>query len=158
MAAGGGRRPTSPTPEREGATLMLRKWPLLLAGTVVGFVTGVIVMALGASSRSKPDEPQPPQIGGQKAPSLVREIDFDKRYDAHCSFFEKEPTVFPGCKVVGFTGPARPQKDGESGGSGYGFRAFSQHFDRWLVLELRDGRQVFVPSNSLRYLETAKVQ
>jgi hypothetical protein len=137
---------------------MSRKWLLLAAGCLVGSVA-VVVSFIASSSRPKPAESQPPEIGGQKAPSLVREIDFDKRYDAHCAFFEKEPTVFRGCKVVGFTGPANPGREPSGRGDYFSSSGgYYHHFDRWLVLELSDGRHAYIPPNALRYLETAKAQ
>lgn len=126
----------------------------LVAGCFIGFIAGVCLTTLGCGSKPKPQEPEPPSVGGQKAPSSVREIDFSKRYDLHCVLFEKEKTVFTNCKVVGFTGPATAGK--EVSGSGLSSRDYYQHFDRWLVIEQGDGRLAYIPPNSLRYLEATK--
>ncbi|MBN9518621.1 hypothetical protein J0H58_08895 [bacterium] len=130
------------------------KWYIVI-GCAGGFVAGVVVTSMGLASRPKPAGDEPPSVGGQKAPATVREIDFDKRYDVYCSFFEKEPTVFRGSKVVGFTGPANAGQE-VGGGSGLSSRGYYQHFDRWLVIEQADGRLAYIPPNSLRYLEAAK--
>jgi hypothetical protein len=119
-------------------------------GRILLFVAlAVVILVGGAAWVSFQQRPiQPPAIGGQQAPSQVREIDFALRYDVHCSFADREATVFRGCKVVGFTGPDAPA--GKFGGSSLGY------FDRWLVLELNDGRLAYIPPNSLKYMETTK--
>jgi len=116
------------------------------AGAVVAAVIATVVLV----NVLKPAGVVPPGIAGQQVPAEVRAIDFDKRLDVHCSFREQvgpanESTVFRNCRVVGFTGADTP------GGK------FSGYFDRWLVLELSDGRMAYIPTNSLQYLETAKV-
>lgn len=138
---------------------MSSKFPIVVSGVVgclAGFVAGVTVTILASASKPKPQEVVPPSVGGQKAPSSVREIDFEKRYDLHCVLFEKEKTVFKNCKVVGFTGPAQAGHTVDGGGSSLGSRDFYQHFDRWLVVEQGDGRLAFIPPQSLRYLEATK--
>jgi hypothetical protein len=115
---------------------------LFVALAVVILGGGAIWLAL------QPRQTQPPAIGGQQAPSQVRQIDFTLRYDVHCTFADREATVFRGCKVVGFTGPDAPA--GKFGGSSFGY------FDRWLVLELSDGRLAYIPPTSLKYMETSK--
>jgi len=121
---------------------------VLVVGTIV--ITTIIL-----TTRPQPAKVHPPEIGGQAAPAAVREIDFGKRYDAHCSFFEKEPTVFRGCKVVGYTGPDSAGEEGSGSGS-FSSRTANRFFDRWLVLELSDGRLAYFPPSALKYLETAK--
>ena len=125
---------------------MSRKWLLVAAGCLLG-VAAVVGSFVVSASRPKPAEPQPPEIGGQRAPSLVREIDFTRRYDAHCAFLEKEVTVFRGCKVVGFTGPATPGKESSGRGDSFSSSGGYHHFDRWLVLELSDGRMTPCPAS-----------
>lgn len=130
------------------------KLPIVFA-VLGGFVAGVCVASVGCGARPKP-EVEPPTVGGQKAPAAVREIDFEKRYDLHCVLFDKEPTVFRNCKVVGFTGPEKTGYEVSGGGSGFSSRDYYQHFDRWLVIEHGDGRLAYIPPNSLRYLEATK--
>jgi hypothetical protein len=126
----------------------------VVAAGLLGFTLGIIVTLFVRGSRPVVTEVQPPEIGGQKAPATVREIDFTKRYDVYCTFFEKEK-VFPGCKVVGFTGPEAKGHE-PSGGLSLTSRSDYQHFNRWLSLELGDGRMAYIPPSALRYLETAK--
>ncbi|HYH67575.1 MAG TPA: hypothetical protein VD866_22955 [Urbifossiella sp.] len=129
----------------------------IVAGCLGGFIAGVCFTTLGCSSRPKQPEFQPPSVGGQKAPSAVREIDFEKRYDLHCVLFDKELTVFRDCKVVGYTGPAKAGVVVDGGSSsGFSSRDHFQYFDRWLVIEHSDGRLAYIPPNSLRYLEATK--
>ncbi|MCU0702573.1 MAG: hypothetical protein MUF18_01115 [Fimbriiglobus sp.] len=108
----------------------------------------LVVGGLGAWTVFQSQQIQPPSIAGQQAPSQVRGMDFGLRYDVHCSFGDRESTIFRGCKVVGFTGP--DQLPGKFGGSSL------VYFDRWLILELNDGRLAYIPPTSLKYLEVAK--
>jgi hypothetical protein len=125
---------------------------LILTGCVGVLAGGAVGVAIGARSmRPHPEQVEPPEIGGQSAPAVVRQIDFGKRYDVHCSFFKDEPTVFRGCKVVGFTGRDVPGTEERSSFSS----SSSRIFDRWLVLELSDGRLAYVPPTALKYLESA---
>lgn len=136
----------------------MTKRTVLIAAGSVGVLAAVVAAAaaIGAASRPRPAEVRPPEIGGQQAPAAVREIDFARRYDAHCLFFGDTPTVFRGCKVVGFTGPDT-QPGGEPRSSFLSSPGSSQrYFHRWLVLELSDGRLAYVPPSALKYLETAK--
>jgi len=133
---------------------MTKRSVLILTGCVGVLIAGAVVVAsIALSKRPQPAKVQPPEIGGQAAPAAVREIDFGKRYDAHCSFFGNEETVFRGCRVVGFTGRDMP---GEAGTSSFPYSSGHQFFDRWLVLELSDGRLAYVPPTALKYLESAK--
>jgi hypothetical protein len=116
---------------------------LLFVGLAIALLVG-----WGIWSASQPRQVLPPAVAGQQAPAQVQDIDFTLRYDVHCSFADREATVFRGCKVVGFTGP--DSQPGKFSGSSVGY------FDRWLVLELNDGRLAYIPPNSLKYLETAK--
>lgn len=125
----------------------MKKWVYLILGAVLA----VAAIPICFFVLRRPPEVQPPEIGGQQTPASVREIDFTQRYDVHCSFNDKEPTVFRGCKVVGFTGPDAP-----TGGGLSGSLSARQYFARWLVLELSDGRLAYIPPASLKYLETAK--
>src|SRR3954454_2404529 len=121
---------------------MTKRGVLILVGCVgVLIAGGVVAAAVALGSRPQPAKVQPPEIGGQAAPDTVREIDFGKRYDAHCSFFGDEPTVFRGCKVVGFTGRDAPGDEGTSYSSS---RSTHQFFNRWLILELSDGRLAYI--------------
>lgn len=133
---------------------MAKQRVLILAGCVgVLIAGGAVVASIALTARPQPSKVQPPEIGGQAAPAAVREIDFGKRYDAHCSFFGDEPTVFRGCKVVGFTGRDTPGEEGTSYSSS---GSTHQFFNRWLVLELSDGRLAYIPPADLKYLESAK--
>ena len=132
---------------------MTKRSVLILTGCGGALIAGAVAVAAVALPRPQPAKAQPPEIGGQAAPDAVREIDFVKRYDAHCSFFGDEPTVFRGCKVVGFTGRDTPGVEGSSYSSS---RSSHQFFDRWLVLELSDGRLAYIPPTALKYLESAK--
>ena len=132
---------------------MTKRSVLILIGCAGVFIAGTVIVAAIALHRPQQAKAQPPEIGGQEAPDAVRQIDFGKRYDAHCSFSGDEPTVFRGCKVVGFTGRDTPEEEGRSFSSS---GSFHQIFNRWLVLELSDGRLAYVPPTALKYLESAK--
>lgn len=129
---------------------MSKRTILILAGCVL--VALLVTVATLFAVWPRPTAAKAPEIGGQSAPAHIREIDFSRRYDAYCSFFGSEPTVFRGCKVVGFTGPDSAAEEGLGLSSGYGRR----YFDRWLVLELSDGRLAYIPPSALKYLEVSK--
>jgi hypothetical protein len=90
----------------------------------------------------------PPKVGGTRAPAEVCRIDFSKPHDFHFRFgYEKgEPTVFRGCVLIGYT---TPTEDDASGSAGFGEYAHN----RWLVLRQENGRLLYVPRDSLTYIE-----
>lgn len=140
---------------------MTKRTVLIAAGCGAVLAATAAAVAVAAAFRPRTPEARPPEVGGQPAPSAVRVIDFTRRYDAYCEFFRDAPTVFRGCKVVGFTGPDEPTAGDRSGGSyllssGSGSGSGYRYFDRWLVLELSDGRLAYVPPSAVKYLEAAK--
>ena len=127
------------------------------AGVVVGILVTVLAtnFLMGPSRRS--GVAPVPEIGGQPVPAEVVEIAFDQRYDIHTSIYGVEPLTFLNCKIVGFTG-----KRGESGASHSRSGIYSEsgssyrdHFDHWLVLEQADQRYLYLPPNSVKYIEQA---
>jgi hypothetical protein len=114
---------------------------------VVSALVGLVSISGGSSA---PMPVRPPEIAGQPAPDTFIAIDFNKRYDLHCSFHgEQEPYTFRNCKVRGFTG-----KNERWGG--YGLSSGSrEYFGNWLVLEYPDGRLAYVPTNQIRFIEEA---
>lgn len=138
---------------------MSKRTVLILIGCAVVLVsvTTVVTATIVAAARARPVDPKPPEIGGQQAPAEARVIDFGRRYDVYCSLIESAPTAFRNCKVVGFTGPDAPAEE-RSDSSSHHSSSSSAHryFDRWLVLELSDGRFAYIPPNAIKYLETAK--
>ena len=126
-------------------------------GLLVGaFAAAVIVFLLmGTTRRSNVTAPVP-QLGGQPVPEEVIEINFDRRYDVHTSIYGVEPLTFLDSKIVGFTGRRGESNQVEAGmfasSSGSSYR---NHFDHWLVLEQADGRLLYLPPDSVKYVEQA---
>ena len=131
-----------------------------LAGVLVGILCTVLAINLVMGPRGRSDEKPVPEIGGQPVPEEVVEIAFDQRYDVHTSIYGVEPLTFLNCKIVGFTGKrgssgASPTNPGMFSGSGSSYR---DHFDHWLVLEQADKRYLYLPPNSVKYIEQAAPQ
>jgi hypothetical protein len=91
---------------------------------------------------------KPPKVGGTRAPADVHRIDFSKPHDFHFRFgYDKgEATVFRRCVLIGFT---TPTEDDTAESAGYGEYAHN----RWLVLRQENGRLLYVPRDSLLYIE-----
>lgn len=128
---------------------MARNRVLLLSGalSVIFFLAGYVVAS--AAGTKRPDTAPPPDIGGQPAPNVPLQIDFNKRYDAHCSLIVQGATVFKNVKIVGFTGSKEKQVNTEYSLSS----SREKYFEQWLVLEMPDKRLVYIPPSALKYLE-----
>ena len=90
---------------------------------------------------------RPPKVGGTRAPSNVETIDFDKPHDFHFRFAydRSEPHVFENCLLVGFT---TPMNDGTASPEWE-----ERQHNRWIVLQRPDKRRVYVPRDSLLFIE-----
>jgi hypothetical protein len=141
---------------------MSRRGGLFLCGSILAGLLFVALCIYVVISQPTHSEPRPPELGGQQVPAKVYEIQFDQKYDVFCSFFREEPTIYRGCKILGFTG--RGEEAARAGrGSGSGGFVFSsasgsyssQYFDHWLVLELADRRLAYIPPNAVKYIEVA---
>jgi len=130
-----------------------------------GLVLGCPVLVLciyGLTSGTAPAGPRPPELGGQQAPARAFEIRFDRPYDVYCSAYSEQPLIYRGCKILGFTGRIDDSaRAGQESGS-FAFSSSSgsgsysrEYFDHWLVLELSDGRQAYVPPSAVKYIEQA---
>lgn len=120
-----------------------------LATMVFGVTVGAMLLLI-AQAWPRRTGTIAPEIAGQPAPATVREVDFLKRFDFHCTFKgETETTVFRNCQIVGFTG----RDDQPEGGKFSSYRSF---FERWIILEQSDGRQLVIPPGSIMYFESAK--
>lgn len=123
---------------------MSKRRIILLAGGVLSGFLIVTLLIIGLVYVNRPLPPQPPELGGQKVPSKIYEISFEKRYDLFCAFFKEEPTTYRNCKILGFTG----QEEESAGSKG-------RYFSHWLVLELSDGRRAYLAPESIKYIEEA---
>ena len=126
-------------------------------GLLVGILFTMLAINFVLGPRGRSDLPLVPELGGQPVPEQVVEIAFDQRYDIHASIYGVEPMTFPNCKIVGFTGKpdatgARQTRSGSYLSSSSSYR---DHFDHWLVLEGADRRLLYLPPNSVKYLEQA---
>jgi hypothetical protein len=144
---------------------MSRRGSLILGSGVLGLLLLVVFLIYGAASRTAPQAPRPPELGGQQVPAQVYEIRFDRKNDLFCSFYGEEPTTYRNCRILGFTGRGEEtSRTGRASGSG-GFSSFSgsvsyatEYFDHWLVLRLADGRLAYIPPNAVKYIEEAAPQ
>ncbi len=90
---------------------------------------------------------RPPKVGGTRAPAKIEEIDFNKPHDFYFRFGYEKPVmhVFEACRLIGFTTPMHDETSQPEWEE-------RQH-NRWIVLERPDGRRVYVPRDSLVYIE-----
>lgn len=124
------------------------------AAGIGGIVVGVVVTVMGVyaiTSRGNRDVSRVPELGGQPVPEQLIEIEFDQRYDVHTSVYGVEPMTLTNCKIMGFTGRKGTAQSQSSGSSG--LSSSLKHFDHWLVLEQADGRLLYLPADSVRYIE-----
>lgn len=133
----------------------MRSFGVGLVGMVLGAVLAVVLVNF-VGSRGNTAGTTTPELGGQPVPEQLIEIEFDKRYDVHTSVYGVEPLTLLNCKIMGFTG----RKGGTAGGTGSGGFSASigsssvrNHFDHWLVLEHADGRLLYLPVDSVKYIE-----
>lgn len=100
--------------------------------------------------KPEPETVRPPKVGGTRAPDVVHKIDFKKPHDFHFRFgYQSDKlTVLERCVLVGFT---TPMTDGQAGA---GFEEYTHN--RWLVLRQPDGRLVYVPRDSLIYIQESE--
>lgn len=143
---------------------MSRRGRFVLLGSILVGLPLIALFVYAVAPSTTPVAPRPPELGGQKVPAKLYEIRFDRRYDLFCSFYREEPTVYRNCKILGFTGREEdsaqtgrgPGSGGYSGSSGSASYD-AKYFDHWLVLELADGRQAYIPANAVKYIEQASV-
>ena len=90
---------------------------------------------------------RPPKVGGTRAPSNLESIDFNKPHNFHFRFgYERaEIHVFEACLLIGFT---TPMNDGNQSPEWE-----ERQHNRWIVLQRSDGRRIYVPRDSLLYIE-----
>jgi hypothetical protein len=125
---------------------------LIIIGCIVAGVV-VILAVVAVRNRSDTNKPSPrlPEVVGQPVPAAVFEIDFDKRYDLHCSpVGTQSEVVLRRCKIIGSTGPGHHPSVPSPYAELYA-QALSS--GRWLVLELPDGRRAYAPPESIRLIE-----
>ncbi len=144
---------------------MSQRFIAFLVGCLTAGLLLVALLVYAVVPKPKPEVPRPPELAGQQVPNSVFEIRFEKRYDLFCSFFPEEPTIYHGCKFLGFTGRGeesnRSARSGGvfSGSSGSGsYYPESEFFEHWLVIELKDGRRAYIPPRSVKYIEEASVE
>jgi len=95
----------------------------------------------------EPKPVRPPKVGGTRAPDTVHQIDFAEPHDFHFRFGHDKgiPLIFRRCVVVGYTTPL--------GDAAEEMERWEYAHSRWLVLRQEDGRLVYVPRESLLYIE-----
>jgi hypothetical protein len=119
---------------------------------VVGLVIGLMASAVLQKHRRASQPSASPTIAGQTVAGLVA-VDFAKRYDIVTrprAAPYGEPVLFRRCKIRGLTGEDVREVGGWSSSSGRLWYGWMHH---WLALELEDGRAVYLPTDSVQYLE-----
>jgi hypothetical protein len=111
-----------------------------------GFVAFVLAVYLYLSSASRGE--RQPVVAGQQVPQTVHTIDFAKRYDLVIRGYGGEGFVYRNCRIVGFTGGRQEA----SGSDSY------QGWNRWIVLELADGRLAYIPPSNVFSIEQTAQQ
>jgi hypothetical protein len=111
------------------------------------FLLSPLAGLLLASCSTTPVADSPPELAGQAVPNENIVLDFTKRYNLVCSDGDTSKT-YQSCRVLGYTGDTVREADGS-------MKANYGHFGRWLVVQLRGGRRVFMSPSSIRFLEEA---
>lgn len=125
-------------------------WIALGSGLVCGFLFALVLMAPRPSTpvsvASSKEKPFGPAAGSQATPGL----DLSKRYNIVVrNSKSSEAVVYPEAL---FLGPALVYKS-----EGDRKVASSEElFEDWIALELRDGRQVYCPEDSIERLESVE--
>ena len=117
-----------------------RDFGLLLAGIFIGLVCFGVLRGCLFSGPGRA-----PTLGGQELPNANYVIDFSRRYNVICNDYKGTHT-YEDIKILGYTGKTVRESSG-SLSSGYGF------LERWLVVELQDGRQAYFSPSSISFLE-----
>ncbi|MBN1392880.1 MAG: hypothetical protein JW947_08775 [Sedimentisphaerales bacterium] len=118
---------------------------LLIGGIVIGAIIGFYFFVFARFLLFfTPRKPSPPKIAGVKVPSKTYEIDFSKRYNLTLDS-QHSSVTFTNCLIKGFT-QGKPQ----SSPSRY------DYFDTWLVVELSDGRVIYLPPRNVVMIEESK--
>jgi hypothetical protein len=93
---------------------------------------------------------RPPKVGGTRAPDQVETIDFSKPHDFYFRFGRDAGavTVFERCVLIGFTTPMTDDPPTP--------RWEEYSHNRWIVLKRPNGSRVYVPRDSLLYIEDSK--
>jgi hypothetical protein len=118
---------------------------LLLGGIIIGAIIGFYIFVFFRFLLFlSPRKPSPPKIAGVKVPSKTYEIDFSKRYNLTLDS-QHSSVTFTNCLIKGFT-----QGKTELSSSRY------DYFDTWLVVELSDGRIIYLPPHNVIMIEESK--
>lgn len=116
---------------------------IFVIGCIVGGAIGVSFAAFIEIALHAIKEPPPPRIAGQQVPAQTYQIDFSKRYNLILES-QRDSAKYTNCLIKGFT----TKKNVSMRGYGY--------FDRWLVVELADGRLVYLPNHRIEVIEEAQ--
>ena len=112
-----------------------------ILGAVIGFAVGIaaVVALLGRRKR------RAPQLVGVALPEWRTPIDLDKRYDIDLggAYGGQPERRLTGVRVLGYLRSDRDEARGEYVDS------------RWLVVELADGRKVYLKPHDIRRLDEA---
>lgn len=112
----------------------------LLSGILVGSVS---FAALRSCFSHQPE--RAPELGGQEVPKEKFVIDFSRHYNIILSDYRSQSKYENG-KILGYTGETVRESSGITS-KGYG------NFSHWLVIELADGRRVYLSPGNVSYLE-----
>src|SRR5207237_1388773 len=108
----------------------------------------ITVLILSCGNPQKRNEPV--ELAGEKAPAKFYEIDFNKRYDLITQGYRGERLTYTNCKILGSTRPAEPKQSS-------GLSSYSEYFEKWLVIELPDGRLAYLPADHIDMIEETSV-
>jgi hypothetical protein len=116
----------------------------MAVGGTIGFYSFIFLNMFLASTK-----PCPPKVAGVRVPANTYEIDFSKRYNLTLdSRYDSATHTYTDCLIKGFT---QGKKESESSSS-----SRYEYFDTWLVVELSDGRMVYIPPHNIIMIEESK--
>jgi hypothetical protein len=117
---------------------------IFIVGLVVGGSIGFYCF-LCIEFFLKEAKPSAPRIAGIKVPEKMYEIDFSKRYNLTLDL-RSGLNTYSDCLIKGFT------KSKTESFSRY------EYFNAWLVVELPDGRIVYLPPRDVTMIEESKLK
>lgn len=118
---------------------------IFVIGCIVGAMAVSFLMLAAQVYLSVAAEPSPPKIAGHDVPAEVFKVDFSRRYNLKLDSRYGQDS-YDNCLIKGFT------YDEKEGGRGISY------FEKWLVVELADGRLVYLSPHNIRVIEEAAEQ
>ncbi len=106
-----------------------------------------LAVSCGRGKEEKAPRTEPVPAATQQIPERAFVLDVSKRYDVTCAQEGKEPRTYKHVKLLGFVG--KPKK----GDGGDLVSSAGDYFEKWMVLELSDGRRAYIRPRTIDIIE-----